>query len=143
MLSAADLARDPDHAAERVYVIVRIAVRAACDMLPITMATLSVTNTDKLDLVVWIRDLNSLGKEDGGRLNQNQTLFVQLEENEAGEVSYHWAAEQIVAKYPYHGVGVGQGSVDVDDAVDPPLNISLGAKGDGSAILPYMFRPYP
>jgi hypothetical protein len=119
--------------------------RAQCvTMLPITMATLSVTNkTDKFDLAVWIQDLNTLGKQDGGRLKQGKTLFVQLQEDGDGNVSYRWAAEQIVDGPAYHGVGVVEppaqaAVVDDDDAVSP-LDISL----TGGVQLPFMFRPYP
>ena len=152
--SVADLTRDPDHARERIYVIVRIAVRAACDMLQTTMATatLSVTNnTDTFDLVVWIYDLNIQANPsqqvvlDGKQLNQGASpLTAQLIEK-AGNVSYFWAAEQIVEKiaYGYHGTGVvapPDAAAVVASGKAPPLDISLTK---GGTQLPYMFRPYP
>jgi hypothetical protein len=135
---------------ERIYVIVRIALRAACDTLQTTMATLSVTNTETFDVFVWIYDLNTLGHEvvlDGARLNKSATLSVQLQEDGTGNVSYHWAAEQIVPpKAPvWHGTGRiappdAEAVVDASSCAAPPLQLNTTKFG---APLPYMFRPYP
>jgi len=126
---------------------VRIAARAACDMLPIAMVTLDVTNEEDFDIFIWIRDLNTVGRVftvDGARLNQDSQLSVQLQEDGNGKVSYHWAAEQIVDEKPaYHWVGLVKPSdpaavVTADEV--PTLDFSDTKKAGG---VPYMFRPYP
>jgi hypothetical protein len=105
-------------------------------------ANLTVTTTDRFSLVVWIYDLNAPGtpsqqvvpNANGALLNQGATLTVPLIVDGAGNVSYHWAAEEIAVRNPRHETGF------VPPVAPRTLSISLTATGRP---LPYMFRPYP
>jgi hypothetical protein len=104
------------------------------------MPNLTVTNTDRFSLVVWIYDRNVQGlppsqqvvpNANGALLNQGATLTVPLTVDGAGNVSYYWAAEEIAVRNPRHDTGFGTLQT---------LSISLTGTGRP---LPYMFRPYP
>jgi hypothetical protein len=108
-------------------------------MLPTTMAKLQITSPDLFDIFVLIQDLNTVGEQKGARLKQGKTLSVHLEEDQTGNVSYHWAAEQIVEGPAYHDAHLVKPTpVAAGTAIS--LSISLQANGQ---ILPFMFRPYP
>src|SRR5215469_12564993 len=102
-----------------------------------TMATLIITNNNRFNVVIWLRDLNAPIPNfvlDGVKLSQGDTLNVLLQEDGHGKVKYHWAAEQIVAKNAYHWAEV------FGPDVVAPLDIPSTTKG---APLTRMFRPYP
>jgi hypothetical protein len=124
---------------------VRIAACAACDMLPIAMATLSVTNGTGFDVFIWMRDLNTLGRAfvlDGARLNKNANLSVQLQADGDGNLSYHWAAEQILEQRALHWTDVVNKQAAVD-AAGAPATLTVSDATTKGTVLPYMFRPYP
>jgi len=112
-------------------------------------ANLTVTTTDRFNLVVWIYDLNAPGtpsqqvvpNANGAPLNQGATLTVPLIVDGAGNVSYHWAAEEIAVKHPRHDTGVVP-APQVAVAPVAPLTLNIYLTGTGKP-LPYMFRPYP
>jgi len=108
-------------------------------------ATLTVTTTDKFDLAVWVYDLNAPGQPEvlKGKLNKDTLppLTVRLQEDGTGNVSYHWAAEEIAVKHPRHDTGVVP-APQVAVAPVAPLTLNIYLTGTGKP-LPYMFRPYP
>jgi hypothetical protein len=122
--------------------------------------TLNVTNNDTLDLVVWIYDLNLQGlppsqqvvpNANGAVLNQGAPpLPVQLQQDRTGNVSYHWAAEEITTvRHPRHDTGVFPPPAAAAPVARPaaaapvaPLTLNIYLTGTGK-LLPYMFRPYP
>ena len=120
-------------------------------------ANLTVTTTDRFNLVVWIYDLNAPGtpsqqvvpNANGAPLNQGATLTVPLIVDGAGNVSYHWAAEEIAVKHPRHDTGVFPPPAAAAPVARPaaaapvaPLTLNIYLTGTGK-LLPYMFRPYP
>jgi hypothetical protein len=75
----------------------------------------TITTRDTFDLAVWVYDLNAPGtpsqqvvpNANGALLNQGAPLTVPLIVDQHGNVSYHWAAEEIAAvRHPRHDTGV-------------------------------------
>jgi hypothetical protein len=141
--------RDSD--SDSKYVILRIAPGTVCDMLSTTMATqtLTVTNTDRSPLVVWIYDLNLPGapsqqvvsNANGVPLAYNVPLPVQLTEDANHNVSYYWSAEEIAVQHVRHDTGIfPPPAAAAAAATASSLSISLTGTGKP---LPYMFRRYP